>query len=241
MKIQDAFKGLGCKKDETGQPVYVLTKIVTPKAHHGYLESYQNHFNAAVDRKSVKTFCELGISRGASLIAWKRYFPNAHIIGIDNDINALKPNMGPSFYEAAKKVLGDEFDDISIEIGDAMDKEFLESVAKKHGGFDIVLDDCSHLGIQMEISFNVLWKHTRFLYVIEDLQTQFADGVAKGNFQFSKSRKYNKDGNFITDCLQTFVKEMILPINIKDKTEFSSTRKDMSQIITENFIAFIYK
>lgn len=235
MKIEEAFKGLGKK----GENPY--SKIITPKALHGYLESYEYHFNAVIDRKKVKTFCELGVSRGASLIAWKRYFPNAKIIGIDSDPNALKPKMGLPFEEVAEKLLGDEFDDISIEIGDAMDKEFLESVAKKHGGFDIVLDDCSHLGIQMAISFDVLCKHTRFLYVIEDLQTQFAPGVAKGILNFSKSRRYNRDGNFITDYLQTFVKEMILPINIKDKTEFSSTRKDISKIITEHFIAFIYK
>lgn len=236
MKIQDAFEGLGTK----GENPY--SKIITPKALHGYLESYEYHFNAVIDRKKVKTFLELGVSRGASLIAWKRFFPNAKIIGVDSDPNALKPKMGLPFEEVAEKLLGDDFKDISIEIGDAMDKEFLESVAKKHGGFDIVLDDCSHLGIQMAISFDILWKHTRFLYVVEDLQTQFAHGVAKGHLNFSKSRRYNRDGNFITDCLQDLVTKEILPINIKDKTTFSNTRrKDISQIVTEHFIAFIYK
>ena len=232
MKMVEAFQGLDLKPGER-----IQMKIFTPKASdHGYLKSYENHFKTY--RNHVKTFCELGVSRGASLIAWKRYFPNAHIVGIDND--AATSNI-ENLVDFAHGLIGEDSKDISIEIGDALDKEFLKSIAEKYGGFDIVLDDCSHIGIQMQRSFEALWEYTRFLYVVEDLQTQFAEGRKRHGLNFSKDRKYNEDGNFITDCLQNLVTEEILPINIKDKMQFSSTRDDISDIITENFIAFIYK
>ena len=187
-KIETAFEGL---EDKESDYTSGTGKIVTPKPRHGYLKTYENNFNAAIDREKVTSFCELGISRGASLIAWKRYFPNAKIIGIDNREKTLYPLKGPSFYEVSEKFLGDQSKDISIEIGDAFDKDFLKSVAKKHGGFDIVLDDCSHIGKQMRLSFEALWQHTRFLYTIEDLHTQFANGIAKGHLAFSRDKNYS--------------------------------------------------
>jgi len=208
MKIEKAFKGFN-----------------TPKIKAGYLKPYENNFEKY--RNKVKMFCELGVSHGASLIAWKKYFPNAHIVGIDNDIKTCRPELidGHGFPNFAKKYLGDKSKDISIEIGDAMDKDFLKITAEKYGGFDIILDDCSHLGIQMQTSFEVLWKYTKFVYAIEDLQTQLYS-------------KYIKDGNFI-DYMKTLVVGEI--VSVQDKKTFTSTKKTISQIDIENYIVFIHK
>ena len=204
MNIEEAFRGFN-----------------TPKVTAGYLKPYENNFERYRDK--VKTFCELGVSHGASLIAWKKYFPEAQIVGIDNDAATVRPDTGfPNF---AHKYLGDQADDISIEIGDALDVEFLKSTAEKYGGFDIVLDDCSHLGIQMKTSFEVLWNYTRFVYGIEDLQTQF-------------NPKYIESLNFI-DYIETLVNGDIT--DIKNKTTFTSNEKTISQINIENYIVFIHK
>ncbi len=197
----------------------------TLKKSQGYLKPYENHFEKY--REQIKNFCELGVSQGASLIAWKKYFLNAHIVGIDIDAATCRPELvdGRGFPNFSRKYLGDKSKDISIEIGNAMDKDFLKSVAEKHGDFDIILDDCSHLGIQMQTSFEVLWKHVKIMYVVEDLQTQL-------------NPNYIQDGNFI-DYLQTLVNEKIS--NIKDRSVFTSSKKTISQISIENYIAFIYK
>ena len=208
--IEEAFKGFN-----------------TPKISQGYLKPYGNNFDEY--RTKVKMFCELGVSQGASLIAWKKYFPNAHIVGIDNDVGTCRPELvnGKGFPNFARKYLGDKAKDISIEIGNAMDKDFLNSIADKYGGFDIILDDCSHLGIQMQISFEVLWKHTRLIYAVEDLQTQF-------------NEKYIKNGSFI-DYIQTLVEERIDREDIENKTEFTSNRKTISHIGFENYIVFMQR
>lgn len=207
VNINDIFKGFN-----------------TPKANLGYMIPYENRFEKY--REQVKVFCELGVSHGASLIAWKKYFPNAKIVGIDHDEITTY-----GFEDFARKHLEDkEIEDISFEFGDAMDRVFLESVAKKYGGFDIVLDDCSHKGIQMQISFEVLWKYTKYLYAVEDLQTQF-----NGN------PVYIEDGNFI-DYVQTLVKEGgITRSDVENKTTFTSKKEGISHIGFENYIVFMEK
>jgi len=208
LKIEEAFDGFN-----------------TSKINQGYLKSYENNFEKYRDK--VKVFCELGVSHGASLIAWKNYFPNAQIVGIDNDAETCRPELidGRGFPKFARKYLGDKSEDISIEIGDATDIDFLNTTAEKYGGFDIVLDDCSHLGIQMQTSFEVLWNHTRFVYAVEDLQTQM-------------NVKYVQDGNFI-DYMNTLVNGEVT--DIKNKTTFMSNKKTISQIDIENYIVFIHK
>jgi hypothetical protein len=192
----------------------------TPKISQGNLKPYENHFEKY--RKQVKMFCELGVSHGASLIAWKKYFSDSFILGIDNDSKTCK-----GFENFSRKYLGDKSKEISIEIGDAMDKDFLNTIGEKYGDFDIILDDCSHLGIQMITSFEVLWKHAKLMYVIEDLQTQF-------------NPDYIKDGNCI-DYLQTLVNGKINQQDITNSATFKSNKKTISHISFENHIAFIYK
>ena len=205
MKIEKAFEGRN-----------------TPKIDQGYLKIYKNNFEEY--RSEVRSFCELGVAHGASLVAWKKYFPNAKIIGIDNN-----PDACLDFSEFFQNLLGNKAKDVSVEIGDAMDKEFLKAVAAKHGGFDIVLDDCSHRGIQMQTSFEALWEHTRLMYVIEDLQTQFSGNI-----------RYTKDGNFI-EYMQTLVKERIFQSDIENKTVFTSNKKNIPHISSENYMVFMQK
>lgn len=66
-----------------------------PQIKHHFTEFYFNMFN---DRRSeIKKVVEIGIGkfsetknvRGASLLMWQEYFPNAHIYGADIDSNLL--------------------------------------------------------------------------------------------------------------------------------------------------------
>jgi hypothetical protein len=50
---------------------------------HSYTEFYYNEFKDR--RESVLKVVELGVGEGASLRMWREFFPNAHILGGDND------------------------------------------------------------------------------------------------------------------------------------------------------------
>ncbi len=98
---------------------------------------------------------EIGVFRGESLRMWKRYFPGSNIYGLDID-------PGTKQFEENR---------ICIEIGSQADAAVLEGLAKKSGGFDIILDDGSHVNKHMIKSFDCLFKHLKKggVYIIEDL------------------------------------------------------------------------
>ena len=103
---------------------------------------------------------------GQSLRMWQDYLPNARIVGIDI---------------ARKAVTGAR---ISTEQGDQADVAFLADVARRHGPFDVVIDDGSHLGPDVKASFEALFEHLvpGGIYVIEDSATAYAtwDGFGGG-------------------------------------------------------------
>lgn len=198
----------------------------TPKMNQGYSQPYEK--NIGIYKDKIKVFCELGISHGASLIAWKKWLPNAIIVGIDKD----KETFGNTFYEGfGRKHLGDKCEDIKVHFGDAFDAGFLKSVAEEYGEFDVVLDDCSHIGKQMKIAFETLWDYTKYVYAIEDLQTQF-----NGN------PIYTEGGNFM-DYFGTLIKDN-RPLDrdsMLNKNTFSPKSDEISRINSHNYTLFFHR
>ena len=140
----------------TIEKIFDKYKEHTGKFSLGYIPFYKDNFEEY--RNEVKKFCEIGIARGQSLEIWRDYFPNAEIVGIDINSSAIKIN---------------NMDRIHIEIGDATNDEFLNDFFTKYGNFDIVLDDGSHKSNDMRKSFDRFWPHTKLIYCIEDLVTQY--------------------------------------------------------------------
>ena len=143
---------------------------------HGYTKLYEAHLGPR--RHGVRCLLEIGIGGttplagyetaegGQSLRMWQDYFPNARIVGVDI---------------AAKAVRGPR---ISTEQGSQSDPAFLADVAARHGPFDVVIDDGSHLGPDVRTTFDALFGHLvpGGIYVIEDLATAYAtwDGFCGG-------------------------------------------------------------
>jgi predicted O-methyltransferase YrrM len=87
-------------------------------------------------RKKPIKFAEIGVFRGASLFAWRRFFTSARIFGFDNDINNLNiiaRNQWPQVY---------------LDVMDASKASNIQSVLQKYVSdgelFDVILDDASH-------------------------------------------------------------------------------------------------
>lgn len=128
--------------DTTGGVVY--------KWRH-YLPIYETLFKPFAN--SPVKILEIGVLKGGSLKLWREYFgPNSQIFGIDID-------------PASKQY---ESEGVKIFIGNQGDPEFLTEVLNQTGGFDIVIDDGAHTSFMVLSSLEVLYGHTRYLYIVED-------------------------------------------------------------------------
>ncbi len=120
-----------------------------------YLNNYARHF-ACFAGKEIGLL-ELGIDKGGSLLMWRDYFAKGTIAGLD--VNHVEIN--------------DPSGRIRVYQGDQRDRLLLDAIAAECApeGFDIIIDDASHIGEFTKASFWHLFdRHLKpgGLYVIED-------------------------------------------------------------------------
>lgn len=141
---------------------------------HGYTTFYARHFKAR--RSAARMVLEIGVggvtsgrgyettAGGQSLRMWRDYFPKAIIVGID-----IHP-----------KTVSD--DRIIFEQGDQSDQAFLAKLVSRYAPFDVVIDDGSHVGRDVNASFDGLWDAVNpgGFYVIEDLAVAYHPGWEGG-------------------------------------------------------------
>lgn len=135
--------------------------------HHTYAEHYNKHFTPL--RLKKLNILEIGVggyvsgkSGGQSLRMWKTFFPNSMIYGIDI---------------VDKKHV--EEDRIKVFQGSQDDQSFLKKIIDETGGFDIIIDDGSHVNEQVIKSFNILFPalNDGGIYVVEDTFTSYWPSV----------------------------------------------------------------
>ena len=137
-------------------------------------ESYEQHFAPLVG-KEIKLL-ELGVLKGASSLFWRDYFENGTIVGVD-----LNPVH-----------IDDSTDRIHIYQGSQQDTALLDSIAREHApnGFDVIIDDCSHIGRLARVSFwHLFQNHLKpgGLYAVEDWMTGYMDRWPDGRRYRPKS------------------------------------------------------
>ena len=99
---------------------------------HPYTVPYSLLFET-MRRKPIK-FLELGVFRGASIVAWRNYFEKGRIYGYDNDATALSaiPTLP----------------DVQCSLVDVSKRENLVAALQRDTAdgelFDIILDDAAH-------------------------------------------------------------------------------------------------
>jgi hypothetical protein len=109
--------------------------------------------------ETPRAILEIGVKGGGSTAFWKALFPAATVVGMD-----LKLKWG----------LDAPSDDGVIYVqGDQTDTAALAEIAKRHGPFDVVIDDGSHVVEHQVITLRALLPHVRHggVYVIEDINT----------------------------------------------------------------------
>lgn len=166
----------------------------TDKARSGYLETYQEYFSPLADNKI--SLLEMGINKGGSLLLWRDYFKNGFIVGLD-----LIPVS-----------VADDSGRIRTYHGEQQNISLLDRIAHESApeGFDIIIDDCSHIGQLSRISFWHLFNnHLKpgGIYIIEDWGTGYWHGWIDG-------KDYNpgfKRANFLKIMINN-VLDLLKPI-----------------------------
>lgn len=123
-------------------------------------EEYDPIFEPYVQKKIA--LLELGVLNGDSLLLWRDYFPFGTIAGIDKKL--------PDGFDPGER--------IHIFEGSQADPQFLSQVANNVApeGFDIIIDDASHIGELTKTAFWHLFDNhlkPNGLYVIEDWPTGY--------------------------------------------------------------------
>lgn len=145
-----------------------LEKYDTDKMASGYLERYDEVFDQLVNQPLI--LLELGVHKGGSLLLWRDYFPLATIAGIDRQ-------LPEGFHDTER---------IHLFEGSQEDTAFLSSVSREiaPNGFDIIIDDASHIGELTKAAFWHLFDHhlkPGGLYVVEDWGTGYWDDWLDGH------------------------------------------------------------
>jgi hypothetical protein len=120
-----------------------------------YAEIYEKRFDSL--RSKEINLLELGVYRGDSLRMWRDYFEKGNIVGLD----------------LGKSEVHDPSGRIRLYQGKQQDRDLLDRVALENApsGFDIIIDDCSHMAHLSHQSFWHLFTHhlkVGGVYVIED-------------------------------------------------------------------------
>jgi len=144
------------------------SKYDTDKAiHTHYLRNYERYFRPLAGR-DVRLL-ELGVLKGGSLMLWRDYFERGVIAGLDLNPAPVADTTGR----------------IRVYQGGQQDTALLDRIARECApeGFDIIIDDCSHVGELARISFWHLFEHhlkPGGFYVIEDWGTGYWESWPDG-------------------------------------------------------------
>lgn len=181
-----------------------------------YLDIYEKFFAPLKDKNIV--FLELGVKTCRSIQIWQEYFKSAKIVGVDIDDSGIS------------------LDNFYFEHGSQADASFISSVIRKHGPFDVILDDASHVNELSIKSFNLLRNALTpgGLYIIEDLRNSHEDITR--DIQTWPGMHLNKNVNYNNKQTRPNLERLLLDI-VKDmdykSSDFSAIHFYSQQLIME--------
>ena len=177
-----------------------------------YLERYDEYFHHLIE--SEISLLELGIYKGGSLLMWRDYFKKGTIVGLDIEPVKIK----------------DSIDRVYIYQGLQQDKKILDRIRIETAkdGFDIIIDDASHIGELTSISFWYLFdNHLKpgGIYVIEDWGSGYWGKWPDG-------KQYNLKRNDFHKGIRNYIDLLIdrTVSNSKDKKDKVIVRKVLKRI-----------
>jgi hypothetical protein len=169
-----------------------------------YLEYYEQFFSPFVNKDIV--LLELGVRKGGSLQLWRDYFRKGTIVGVDINDTCIDDDSGRiKFYRGAQQNI-----------------ELLEMIAEIDApdGFDIIIDDCSHIGAFTKASFEYLFDtHLKSggIYAIEDWGTGYWEAFIDGKAYYTNRQYISTLCKYCLSSLAETVLKPILPKRLHQK------------------------
>lgn len=136
---------------------------------HNYVRAYD--FFLRSQRNENLRFCEIGLLRGRmrkplltdtnpiapSLRMWRKYLPNAKLVGFD-----------------IRKFAQPKDSRCTIIQGDQSSREDLQKIVDKYSEYDVILDDALHASPHQQITLSFLFPYVKSggIFFIEDLRHQ---------------------------------------------------------------------
>jgi SAM-dependent methyltransferase len=159
-----------------------------------YVANYERVLQGFLSKQDVRLF-EMGVWEGGSLAMWEDYFEQGIIVGLDFRESVLK--------------FGTER--IKVYRGGQEDEALLTRIRQETApdGFDVIIDDCSHLGEFTRASFWHLFEnHLKpgGIYVIEDWETGYIEKWRDGKALSKTFRRRYSAGR---GALQKFLGKLI--------------------------------
>ena len=136
-----------------------------------YANAYSHHIPSPLGRTSTVRMLEVGVQSGGSAVAWKTcYGTLLRYVGVDID-----PRCARSRNESAG---------VFVEIGSVFDNAFLKEVCRRHGPFDVIIDDGGHTAAMVKATISALFDDDSCMaphsvYVVEDLMVMARCGGDK--------------------------------------------------------------
>ena len=126
-----------------------------------YLHNFCNEYEIFLKNKNIISIVEVGILNGGSLRMWADFYPDAKVVGIDNDASTLI-NEG----------------NIVSCIGDQNKPKETILPRVLEVDCDLFIDDGSHLWIHQMDTFQTVFPHMKVgsVYIMEDLHTSLWAG-----------------------------------------------------------------
>ena len=127
-----------------------------------HADHYQLHMPPRHGTGHVRLM-EIGVQSGGSARTWKQWYgERLYYVGVDIEPQCMRSQSSD--------------ESIFVEIGSQTNETFLMDVCKRHGPFDVIIDDGAHRPEMIIASLRALWPHTecmnnKSLYAIEDMQT----------------------------------------------------------------------
>jgi spermidine synthase len=130
--------------------------------HHDYLRHYERYIG--LHTAPIRTLLEIGVFDGGSLRTWHEFLPETRVIGLDVDPRCLE-FAGPN---------------TEVELCDQSDVSQLTAVGTKHGPFDVIIDDGSHIWSHQILTFETLFPFVApgGLFIIEDIDTSYGHYIS---------------------------------------------------------------
>lgn len=191
----------------------------------GYFDVYERHLSKFVDK--APKILEIGVLGGGSIELWLKYFgEGTQVIGVDIDPRCLEYK-----YNGNAQVI----------MGDQNSPEFWDEFLDKHTGFDIIIDDGSHIMEHQVLTLQKTFPHLKEggTYICEDTHTSY---WPRWNGEYDKKGTFLDYTKYLSDIMnQQHFQQKMEPAVLKTFENLYSMSFYNSMVVLEKEALRLFK